>query len=390
MRPPFQRISRHIPASVDRAKSEGTLAGRITRGRTQRGKDSNKYSNFSLLSPWGIVLTLCLFSITLFYTILRLTILNFQNTLNFFASDNIFTQNILFRIYTFLSTLPIYLKLIVFPINLQPERTIPIQTSFLNLSVFLGTFIVLLSALLIWKTWKKSPLIAFGILWFYITIFPSSNIIIPINALIAEHWLYTPSIGIFLVISVLISAIYHQINLNPNIEIRNPKQFSKFEFSKIWSFEFVSNFVLRASNLFFILLTCILILLSFRTITQNSIWRDQISLYEYIQTYNPDSARVHNNLGMAYSNKGKNDQAINEYKKAIQLSDTYPQSHHNLARIYAQKGMINEAIAEYKKAITLDPNFLFSYTPLIDLLKKSGRIDEANLYEEKVTPYIKN
>ncbi len=283
-----------------------------------------------------LFIQLPLVAIATFYTVLRLTVFNFQNTLNFYGTENIFTTHILVRIYTFLSTLPEYTIAIFFPLHLHPERTLPIQTSLFSLPVLTGLFILILSFIAVVIFWKKNSLISYGILWFYMTIFLSSNILIPVNAIITEHWLYTPSVGIFLIFGII--------------------------FAKIT----------KLNKILFFLPFLLFLLFSFRTIAQNTTWRNQISLYTYILKYNPKSARVHNNLGMAYADKKDYDTAITHYQKAIKISDTYPQNHHNLANAYKEKGKYKEAILEYKKALSIDPNFAFSYKPLKELIEKYG------------------
>ena len=65
------------------------------------------------------------------------------------------------------------------------------------------TGIVILSGLL-WYVLRKRDsdrIIVFSIAWFLITLLPQSNLY-PINAYMAEHWLYLPSVGFFLVVAV--------------------------------------------------------------------------------------------------------------------------------------------------------------------------------------------
>lgn len=299
-----------------------------------------------------LLLQFPLLLIASFYTVMRLTIFNFQNTLNFFSSKNMYTSDILIRIYTFLSTLPQYLILLFFPLHLQPERTTPILTSLLNFPSLIGLAVLLTSIISAFLFRKKSPLTTYGIIWFYLTIFLSSSILIPVNAIITEHWLYIPSIGIFLIFAIVLQKLF---SLNV---------------LKIRILKIVSDFDIRISNLLQLFAISILILLSIKTFTQNTIWRNQISLYTHILKYNPKSARVHNNLGMAYADKKDFNTAFIHYQKAIKLSDTYPQTHHNLANILRTQGKEEEAIKEYKKALKIDPNFIFSYKKLEELLEK--------------------
>lgn len=75
--------------------------------------------------------------------------------------------------------------------------------------------------------------------------------------------------------------------------------------------------------------------LSFLTVLRNLDWRDPITFYEKNLTYTPNSFIQHNNLGMAYSDVGRIEDAIKEYKTAISIADIYPQVHYNLGNAFA-------------------------------------------------------
>ena len=71
---------------------------------------------------------------------------------------------------------------------------------------------------------------------------------------------------------------------------------------------------------------------------------------------NPNLAEAHNSLGAAYANKGMLDEAIAEYKKTIEINPNHDMAHNNLGIVYAYKGMPDKAIVEFKKAIEINPN----------------------------------
>ncbi|MBI2626717.1 MAG: glycosyltransferase family 39 protein, partial [Parcubacteria group bacterium] len=70
----------------------------------------------------GILKTWPYFGVALVYGILRLTVLNFQNTLNFYAEPNLYSENLHVRLFTFLPILWNYLKLLLIPLGLHMER----------------------------------------------------------------------------------------------------------------------------------------------------------------------------------------------------------------------------------------------------------------------------
>src|SRR5262245_37279973 len=67
------------------------------------------------------------------------------------------------------------------------------------------------------------------------------------------------------------------------------------------------------------------------------------------------SGAVHYNLGAALADKGRLDEAIACYRKAIEIAPKDARAHHNLAAALAGKGQLDEAIASYRKAIELNP-----------------------------------
>jgi len=134
------------------------------------------------------------------YIILRATVLNFLNTFNLYNEVNIFTSSFFVRLFTFFKILIVYFKLLFWPMNLHMERSIEIATSFFSLPVVIGGAIFLGLIFLVFICLKRFPILSFGILWFFIGLFPTSNLIVPINGLLYEHWLYLPMIGIFLIL----------------------------------------------------------------------------------------------------------------------------------------------------------------------------------------------
>jgi tetratricopeptide (TPR) repeat protein len=286
--------------------------------------------------------------IALLYFILRLTILNFGQTLNLYGEENIFTKNIHYRIFTFLNILLTYYSLYFFPLHLHMERTAPILTTFFNLNVIFSFFILLLILFISIYTLKKgNKIFAFGFGWFFISLFPFSNILVPISGLLYEHWMYFPLVGLSLILNYSIFEIL-----------------PKLKFSK---------FLVPTSYFLFLLF---LGFLSIRTILRNFDWKDPITFYNQTLKYS-ETARVHNNLAMAYADKKDFEKAIFHYQRAIEISDIYPQTHNNLGNAYKEIGQTEKAIEEFEKAIKMDPYFFFAYNNLANLYFENKEYDKA-------------
>lgn len=284
--------------------------------------------------------------LAILYVALRLTCLNFKNTLNFYDKENIFTENLAYRLYTLFTILAHGLKIIVFPVGLHPERAWPVYTEFFSMQVFISFIIVAAIIIFALLSWKKNPIFTFGIFFFLFSYLPMSNLLAKINALIWDHWFYTPSVGIF----ISLASILHRKYL-----------------------EKVSYFILIPG----------IIIFSGITIHRNPFFKNTEAVSRYILYYEPKTVKTWTNLGMVLADRGETEEAKNCYLKSIELADIYPQTHHNLAMMYVGEGKTGLAENEYLKAISLDPAFYYSYLWLGKLYLGQGRKDEAVKYLKK-------
>ena len=53
---------------------------------------------------------------------------------------------------------------------------------------------------------------------------------------------------------------------------------------------------------------------------------------------NPDIAKVHFDLGVAYGEQGRTDEAIREYQAALRINPDYAEAHYNLGVILRATG----------------------------------------------------
>ena len=85
----------------------------------------------------------------------------------------------------------------------------------------------------------------------------------------------------------------------------------------------------------------------------------------------------YNNLGAVYADRGNLDEAIVNFKKAIELNSDYAQGHYNLGTAYYQKGMKDEAITAYRLALTINPDYAKVYKNLAIHYYLSGDFKQA-------------
>jgi len=129
-----------------------------------------------------------------------------------------------------------------------------------------------------------------------------------------------------------------------------------------------------------LILTCYIYLLMQATIQQIPIWRDSESLWTSVVTMFPFSESdplVHYNLGNAYMQKGKYDQAIFEFKRTLQLQPKHGRAYNTLGRIYVMQGRLNEAIAAFKQAVAINPGNAKAYNNLGSAYLMQGDVESA-------------
>jgi tetratricopeptide (TPR) repeat protein len=99
-----------------------------------------------------------------------------------------------------------------------------------------------------------------------------------------------------------------------------------------------------------------------------------VSAYQKALANNPLNPRVHVSLGkIYYGEKQLYYEAVNSYKKAIELDARYIEARMGLAEVYEEKGLYQDAIAEYKKVVEQDD-------------KNTGALYNMALVYEKVDP----
>ncbi len=91
----------------------------------------------------------------------------------------------------------------------------------------------------------------------------------------------------------------------------------------------------------------------------------------------PRSPGAHLELGSALHDKGRQDEAIAEYRESIRLKKDDPVAHYNLGTILHEQGRLDEAIAELREAVRLRKDWPAARTNLGRSLYFKGRLDDA-------------
>lgn len=106
----------------------------------------------------------------------------------------------------------------------------------------------------------------------------------------------------------------------------------------------------------FLVVASLVAIFGFAAYQRNSIWQDDLSLWQDVVNKSVHKPRGYNNLGTVFSDKGLVAEAIAEYETSILLKSRQIEPRVNLASSYSAIGMTDKAIAEFKQILILVPD----------------------------------
>ena len=115
-----------------------------------------------------------------------------------------------------------------------------------------------------------------------------------------------------------------------------------------------------------------------------------VAAYQKALVYNPVNPRVHMSLGkIYYGEKGLYYEAVNAYKKAIDLDPNSVDARMGLGEVYEDKGLYKEATQEYQRVIEIDSKHTGAMYNLALVYEKSdpkAAITQWERYIELASP----
>jgi Flp pilus assembly protein TadD len=104
--------------------------------------------------------------------------------------------------------------------------------------------------------------------------------------------------------------------------------------------------------------------------------------YQKALELDPNCASAHFNLAVTFVQAGKFGEAESHYRQALPGRPT-AETHNGLGYVLARQGRTDEAVAEFRKAIDIDPKFTPAYNNLAEALVKQGKLEEAEHYYKR-------
>jgi tetratricopeptide (TPR) repeat protein len=224
-----------------------------------------------------------------------------------------------------------------------------------------GGLLCIGSLALVLITWRKHPIVAFGMLFFFITLSPAGNFVYLIGTTAAERFLFLPSAGFAV---ALIAGVAALLRL-PLSSLQGPR--------------------FRPAA---IVLATVFVLLAGRAISRSADWKDTLTVLESGVIASPNSARAHSALASEYRVRGEQsgllqdrrkwfESAIAEYRASITILPDQTFSHYNLALSYQEYGDTARAFSEYQATLAIKPDHDFALNNLGALYGAQGRYDSA-------------
>jgi len=113
-------------------------------------------------------------------------------------------------------------------------------------------------------------------------------------------------------------------------------------------------------------------------------YKEALEEYKKALELNEEEPVPHYKMGLAYYFLKDYDKAVEHYKKALKLNPKFIKAMNNLALIYEKQDNDTEALMLYKKAVELDPDYLKARYNLGALLITMKKLDEAEEQARKI------
>jgi protein O-mannosyl-transferase len=251
-----------------------------------------------------------------------------------------------------------YLKLLIFPINLNIDPDIILVTEWRSWSLFTSLLGIAGIIYFSFKV-KEKRILLFFIFWFLITLSPSSSII-TLTDLAAEHRTYLASYSYFAIVAF---CVY-----------------------KITNLVYTDNFK-KGKNLALFVSIFISIIFSVLTIQRNKIWTSEVSLWADTLKKSPQKLRPVINLAHAYSTNGNFELAMEYYEKALLLNPNVFATNYNLANIYFERGREEDGLKLLQTAALIRPKRAEVHGLLGEIYLKRKQIDRAEFHLKQAVEF---
>lgn len=263
------------------------------------------------------------------------------------------TASLLTRFFVAFKSLISYLGMMLWPVNLVPFYSYPMEVSPLSFEYLFPILLVvgITSACLAVSGNQRIWLAVWAC--YAATLLPVLGLFQAGQQAMADRFTYLPSVGPFLIIGLGVTWIF--------------KSLIK---SKRWD--------LYLKIVAFAMSAVIVVSMSYATIMQIGVWKDSLSLWSYVIEKSPQKIPfAYRNRGVAYGRSGQYGKAMEDFNLAIAVSPNYAKVYNDRGVTYDKTGQYGRAIEDFSRAITLDPGDGLAYSNRGLVFYKFARYEEA-------------
>jgi len=288
------------------------------------------------------------FFIALLFLFVRYLILG--QTISWLGGDRDYYFELLFEsphlfVVNLCVLLSYYTRLLALPAGLSLDHSIPYQETVFSPAA-IGCFLATAAALyFVFRSWKMMGKrhVFFTVSFSLITVLPVLHVV-PIRYVLAERFLYLPSIGFCLLVAHILTKL---------AEERPTRK--------------MALTVLIVINVFYLN----------QTYVRNADYRDEFLLWRKTVETSPESYMGHVNLGIIYAERELIASAVKELERAVELNPLGEAAHDILGTLYSDSGRVDEALEEHKKAVTINPKYARGYYNLGVTYERKGMLNES-------------
>ena len=235
-----------------------------------------------------------------------------------------------------------YVGLLVWPFSFSFIRSIPPPETWADPRILVSALLAIAILLsLVWLT-RSNRVAAVGAVWMVITLLPVLNLFPIPGFVVAERYLYLPSVGFCLLLVT-------------------------------WIRQAAFTYVRSKCHLALAAAVLLLLVAFTATIQVRAIqWQDPVGVFETMARRTPDSFFVQNNLGIEYLSAGETQRAVDALLRARELEPSNPVVWNNLGVALRQSGRLSEARSALERAITMNPAYAQAYENFAELLVAQG------------------
>lgn len=263
------------------------------------------------------------------------------------------------KLATVTYTMGKYLQLLIFPHPLTHDyypRHIPVL-SWGDWQVILSLLIYLALGVYAVMRFRKKDIISYAILFYLAAFSIVSNLFFPVGTNMSERFAYIPSIGFCIALSLL---AYRYLKKGDKVkafhQVRTP----------------------------LMVIGAIALLFSIKTISRNTAWKDNFTLFSTDINTSPNSAKLRNAMGgelvtqsQKDENKAKQQQMLTEalghLQEAVKIHPNYKNAYLLMGNAYNYLKQYENAVTAYEQALKIDPQYREAETNMAITYMQAGR-----------------